>query len=286
MRFTQMVPAVIMAAAIAAPAARMQAGQAANQAAGQSTAQPTNQPRPKSQAEVASLQKVQQAYNAQNWDGVIQAIDSTLENFPDTEFKDQLLDMAAQAAANKGDYAETVAYAERAVAANPQDVSMWVLIAEDVAQHSRDTDLDLNQSVKKVQDDANKALELLKNPSTPPPPGLPADQWPEVRKQLTEQAYDALAQAADLQKKFPESIADFKTALSIEPNPVTMARLAKAYVDARQYDDAISEADQVIAMNNIPPQVKQFAQAQKDAATKAKNAAPKSAAPAPPPPPK
>ncbi len=113
----------------------------------------------------------------------------------------------------------------------------------------------------------------MKDPNAPPPPGLPAAQWPELRKQLTGQAYDALGQTAGLQKNYTEEINQYKTSLSIYPSPVTMARLAKAYVDNKQYDDAIAEANQVLAMNDAPPQVKQFAQAQKDLATKAKGAA-------------
>jgi hypothetical protein len=49
-----------------------------------------------------------------------------------------------------------------------------------------------------------------------------------------------------------------------------MARLSKAYVDAKQYDDAITTADKVLAMNDAPAAVKQFAQQQKAAATKLK----------------
>jgi tetratricopeptide (TPR) repeat protein len=265
MRIRILAPAAILLAALPALAWQSQSNQTA-------PAQ-TQQPRPKSQAEVAALQKVQQAYGAQNWDGAIQAINEVLENFPNTEFKAQLLDMAAEAAANKGDYAATITYGERAAEADPQNSSVLVLLAEDIAQHTHDTDFDKDQSIKKVNDYANKALAILKDPNAPPPPGLPAAQWPELRKELTGQAYDALGQTAGLQKNYTEEINQYKTSLSIYPSPVTMARLAKAYVDNKQYDDAIAEANQVLAMNDAPPQVKQFAQAQKDLATKAKGAA-------------
>jgi tetratricopeptide (TPR) repeat protein len=274
MRIRILAPAAILLAALPALAWQSQSNQTA-------PAQ-TQQPRPKSQAEVAALQKVQQAYGAQNWDGAIQAINEVLENFPNTEFKAQLLDMAAEAAANKGDYAATITYGERAAEADPQNSSVLVLLAEDIAQHTHDTDFDKDQSIKKVNDYANKALAILKDPNAPPPPGLPAAQWPELRKELTGQAYDALGQTAGLQKNYTEEINQYKTSLSIYPSPVTMARLAKAYVDNKQYDDAIAEANQVLAMNDAPPQVKQFAQAQKDLATKAKGAAAPNTPPPPP----
>jgi hypothetical protein len=59
-----------------------------------------------------------------------------------------------------------------------------------------------------------------------------------------------------------------------------MARLAKAYRENKQYDEAISEADKVLAMNEVPPSVKTFAQAEKENATKLKGGAAPAAPPA------
>jgi hypothetical protein len=51
-----------------------------------------------------------------------------------------------------------------------------------------------------------------------------------------------------------------------------MVRLAKAYNENKQYDDAIATADKALALADAPPAVKQFAQQQKDNATKLKGA--------------
>jgi tetratricopeptide (TPR) repeat protein len=243
---------------------------------------PAKGPHPHSNAEIAALQKVQTAYSAKDWDGTIKAINDVLENFPKTEYKPQLLDMAANAAEYKGDYAATVTYGERALEVTPTDTSVLVQLAEDIGEHTHDTDLDKAQSIKKVNDYANKALTLLKDPATPPPPGVPAEQWPQMKTQLTGRAYDALGLAAGLDKNYPQEINYLKTSISTDPsNSVTRARLAQAYLNNKQYDEAITQADQVLAMANVPAQVKQFAQAQKAAATRAK-AASKPAAPAKP----
>jgi len=239
----------------------------------------SQQPKPKSPKEVEALQKVQAAAQANNFDGEIQAINYVLENFADTEYKVMLLGMAQEAAQNKGDYAGAVAFGEQTVQADPNNIPARVYMAESIAQHTRENDLDKEQSLKKVDEYANKALDLLKS-STAPPAGTPDAQWPDMKKQFTSQSYDALGQAADLRKKFPDAIQDYKNALDAQPaNAVAEARLAKAYVDAKQYDDAIATADKVSAMSGAPAVVKQFAQTQKDNATKMKNAA--AAAPAP-----
>lgn len=245
--------------------------QATQQQPAQQQAAP-NQPRPKSQKEVDALKKVQADQQAQNWAQEIQDINSVLENFADTEFKTQLLNMAMDAAQRENDYAQTVVWGERVLQDDPSDIAARVMLAETIAAHTRENDLDKDQSIKKVDTYANKALDLLKNANTPPV-GVNEAQWPDYKKQLTSQAYDALGQVADLQKKYPDSINDFKQAIDAQPtNSVAVARLAKAYVDAKQYDDAISTADKVLAMNDAPAVVKQFAQQQKALATKLKGA--------------
>ncbi len=259
---------------------------AAQQPPTSTPARQAGQPKPKSPKEIEALQKVQAAAQASNWDGEIQAINNVLENFTDTDYKVMLLGMAQEAAQNKGDYAGSVAFGEQAVQADPSNITARVFMAESIAQHTRENDLDREQSLKKVDDYANKALELLKS-STAAPQGMPEAQWPEMKKQLTSQSYDALGQAADLRKKYPESIQDFKNSLEAAPaNAVAEARLAKTYYDAKQYDDAITTADKVLAMNEAPAVVKQFAKQQKDNATKMKGAPAATPAPAATAPPK
>jgi tetratricopeptide (TPR) repeat protein len=228
--------------------------------------------RPKSQKEQDALQKVLAAQQAQNWDGEIQAINYVLENFADTAYKTLLLNMAVEAAQSKGDYPQTIAFGEQAVQADPNNITARVTMAEDIAQHTRENDLDKDQSLKKVEDYANKALDLLKA-ATDPPPGMNAAAWPDTKKLLMSQCYDALGQAAEVRKNYTAAIAQFKTATETDPtNSVAQARLAKAYVDNKQYDDGIAAADKVLAKADAPPQVKTFAQQQKDLATKLKTA--------------
>jgi tetratricopeptide (TPR) repeat protein len=230
------------------------------------------QPKPKSQKEVDALKKVQTDAQAGNLDQEITDINYVLENFADTEYKEMLLSMAMEAAERKNDYGQIVAFGQQVIQANPNDIMARVTLAEAIAQHSKDTDLDKDKSVKQIQEYANKALDLLKTTTTPPA-GIPPEKWPDLKKQLTSQSYDALAQAAELDKKYPEAITNYKAALDAQPaNSVSMVRLSKAYNENKQYDDAISAADKALAIADAPPQVKQFAQQQKDAATKLKGA--------------
>lgn len=241
-------------------------------ATGQQASQPSQAgPHPKSQKEVDALKKVQADQQAQNWDAEMTDINYVLENFADTEYKSMLLDMAIQAAQNKGDYAQTVAFGEQAMQADPNNIEAYVKVAETIGLHMRENDLDKDAEMKKVDADAHKALELLKTASTPPV-GISADQWPGYKKQLEGQAHDAMGMADDAAKKFPDAIEEYKAALAAYSNPIILTHMAKAYIDAKQFDDAIATDDKVLAMADAPAQVKQFAQQQKDVATKMKGA--------------
>ncbi|MGI8959063.1 MAG: tetratricopeptide repeat protein [Bryobacteraceae bacterium] len=266
MTFRRMAYATALFALAIPLLAQQQAQQPAQQQAG---------PKPKSQKESDALKKVLTAQQAKDWDGEILAINNVLENFADTEYKPLLLSMAMTAAEQKNDYPQTVIYGERAIQADPNNILGTVMLAEVIAQHTRENDLDKEQSLKKADDYANKGLDLIKN-STAPPAGVSvtADQWPQYKKDLSSQAHDALGQTAMLRKNYPQAIEHYKTALSeaAHPDPATMDRLAKAYLDSKQYDDAIATADKVLAMSDAQQVVKQFAQQLKDQATKLKSA--------------
>ena len=229
------------------------------------------QPHPKSQKEVDALRKVQADVTAQNWSQEIQDINSALENFADTEYKPMLLNMAMEAAEKQGDYGQTVAYGDQIVQGDPNDIIARVTLAQAIARHIRENDLDKGQSIKKVQDYANKALDLMKN-NPPAPTGIAADQWTPYQKQLQGEAHDALGTASDLSKNYPGAATEYQAAYAAFPNPIILTHLGKAYLDNKQYDDAISADDKVLADSTASAQIKQLAQQQKDAATKMKGA--------------
>lgn len=233
--------------------------------------QAKEQPKPKTKKEQEALMQVQTAAQKNDPKGELDAINNVLENFADTEFKPQLLNMALGAAQQLNDPAQVATWAQRVMDGDPNDVTARVTLAETTALSMRENDLDKAQNVKKVNDLANKALELLKSGGTMPA-GLPEAQWPAFKSELTGRAWAAIAQADAVDKQFAESVTAYKTALEAYPSAVMTARLARAYLLNKQYDDAIAAADKAIAMPDAGPQVKNFAQSQKDTATKLKGA--------------
>jgi tetratricopeptide (TPR) repeat protein len=236
----------------------------AQQAAQQPAA---NGPKPKSQKELQALQQVQAATNPEQR---MQAIDNVLENFTDTDYKHVLLDMAIQSAQQANDPAKVEFYADRALKDDPKDVTAQLAVASSTIQGTKEFDLDKEQKLAKAEKYSNQAIESLKTASSPNPQ-MPEAQWQEAKKQMTAEAYANLGAAAALRKKYDVALTNYKTAADQDPEPVILVRLASAYNEAKQPDNAITTCDRVLAMNDAQPQVKQIAQQIKATAQKAKS---------------
>jgi tetratricopeptide (TPR) repeat protein len=230
------------------------------------------QPKVKSKKEQEALMQVQTAAQSGNAAAELAAITNVLENFADTEFKAQLLTMAMGAAQQTNDPAQVATWAERIMDSDPNDVVARVTLAETTAQQMKEGDLDKADNVKKVNELAHKALDLMKSGGGSMPAGIQADKWPDFQKELAARAWASIAQADSVNKQYADEVAAYKSALEVFPSSIVTARLSKAYVNNKQYDEAIATADKAMAMADASPQVKAFAQGQKDLATKLKGA--------------
>jgi tetratricopeptide (TPR) repeat protein len=236
---------------------------------------------PKSKGELEALQA---AFGAQDPTAKIQACENVLTKYADTQFKPILLLMIAQSYQQKGDADNAQIYAERVLKeGDPANYQAKIMLAELIAQRTKEFDLDKDEKLAQVDKYANGAIEDLKT-AQKPNPQLPDDQWEAVKKDMTAQAYQALGMGAMLRKKYDVAITDFKTAVDVAstPDAATEVRLASAYNAAGKYDDAIAMLDKVMAAPNVHPAIKQFAQAERVRAMQGKGAV-KPAAPAAPP---
>lgn len=265
---------LVMAGAAFLPAQAPPPAQGAGQAA--PAAKP---PQPKSKGEVEALQAL---FNAQDPDSRIKAADNLVNKFADTEFKDIALFFAAASYEQKGDSEKAILYCERAVEANPKNYSALLMLARLTASKTREHDLDREEKLTKVEGWVKSADNLLKD-APKPNPSLTDEQWAAAKKDMQSQGHEALGLAAMARKKYDVATNEFKTALdtAAQPDPATMVRLGNAYNLDGKPDAAIAILDKVMAMPDVHPTIKQFAQAEKVRATQAKNGGAKPAAAAP-----
>ncbi len=224
-----------------------------------------SKPRVKSEPELRALQAVQ---DAQTSDRQIQAIESVLTNFPNTEFKIALLQNAMQIEQFKDDFLQVVSYGDRLLNVDPKNAFGLVTLAEETARHTRLFDLDKDEKLARIDRYAKAGLEAAgMNPAA-------SDQGDAANKDLQSQAYDAMGQAANLRGKLDEAMDDFKEAISVAATPaaVTWIRLGQVYEERGKLDEASDAFDKAIASPGISAQVKAAAQAKKDEVSQRKGA--------------
>jgi tetratricopeptide (TPR) repeat protein len=235
-------------------------------------------PTPKSQKEVDAINAM---IKAQTPDDRIKTANDLMTKFADTEFMAIAMLMTAEAYEQKNDFEKMEVWCEKTIEVDPKNYSCMLMMAGGIAKRSRENDLDLSEKLTRVDKFAKQALEVLKD-APKPNSGIPDDQWTAAKKDYASQAHEAFALAAVLRKKYDVAIAEFKEAIdgAGTPDPTTMVRLGQCYDQAGKPDDAIAILDKVMAMPNIHPQVRQFAQAERVRAIQAKGAAKPAAPPA------
>jgi tetratricopeptide (TPR) repeat protein len=146
-----------------------------------------------------------------------------------------------------------------------------LILAKGIAQKTREFDLDKEEKLAKAEKYARDAMVILKD-APKPNPQVTDDQWVQAKKEFTAQGHEALGFAASVRKNYDVAIAELKQATEDFPDPVTMVRLAAAYDQAKKPDEALPILEKVMAMPDLHPSIRQFAQAERVRATQLKSA--------------
>jgi tetratricopeptide (TPR) repeat protein len=247
---------------------RMMMGMAVAAVFGASMLVAQKAPQPKSQKEVEALMAIQ---NAADPDARIAAIENLLTKFADTDYKPMVLEIATSTMQQKGDFEKMMVYAERALEANPGNVSVILMMASGIAQRTREFDLDKDEKlarVDKLTKDAESKIATLVKPN----PAITDEQWEGAKKDFQAQVHEARGMAATVRKKYDVAIPEFTKAIEVaaQPDPATYIRLAAAQNNAGKPDDALATVAKVMALPNLNPVVKQFADQEKARAEKLK----------------
>lgn len=209
--------------------------------------------RAKSKAEVEALQGIQKdmqtaadpstpaAERSQDYDTVMKKVDDFIKKFADTEFKEWALTRAAEAAENKNDGPKLIIYSELAIEANPKSYSPMLMEAAELARSTRENDLDKDEKLGKAEKLTHQAMDIIPT-AAKPNPQLPDAQWEEIKKDYLGDAHRDLGMIASARKKYDVAIEEFKLASSTaaHPDPAVFVRLAGAYNDNKQPDEALA----------------------------------------------
>lgn len=226
------------------------------------------QKKSKSDKETQAIQAIQKAKTP---DDVIAAVENLITKFADTEFKSPALVAEAEAWDQKGDSIKAVTTGRLAIEADPKNVDALLLVALELAGHTRDGDLDKNDKLAEAEKDIKTGMDLIPT-ATKPAPQVTDAQWDEEKKYFTSRAHFGEGLVDMDRKKYNDAVNEYKLAVDGSPKPdaLWMIRLGNAYDLVGKYDDAIAVLDKVIAMPDLNPQFKNVAQNERANALKGK----------------
>jgi tetratricopeptide (TPR) repeat protein len=226
------------------------------------------QPTPKSKAEQEAVVALIQAQQSGNLDGTIKAAEDLLTKFADTEFKTMALYMEAVSYEQKGDFDKAMIFGERVLEIEPNNFQVTLMIGQQLAQRTKENDLDKEEKLGRAEKMLNTTIESLKT-APKPNPQLPDAQWTEAKAYMTAEAHNGLGLAALTRKKYDVAIKEFQAAVTGDPQPAYSVRLASALQQSGKNAEAIAIVDKLLADPMLHPQIKSVATNIKQIATAA-----------------
>ncbi|MCU1339419.1 MAG: hypothetical protein JWO19_5000 [Bryobacterales bacterium] len=230
----------------------------------------TAQQNPPSPDELKALQAI---VNATTVDARVAAADNFVKSFPKSDYRSFALTMAAEAYEMGGNTTKAIIYYQQVLELSPKDYNAMLMLAAETARTTREFDLDKEEKLAKAEKYAKDGIALIPS-AVKPNPQLTDEQWEGLKKDDMARGHEALGLIAVARKKYDAAAGEFKTATETanQVQPATFIRLGGSYTDAGKPDQAIAVLDKVLAMPNLPDQIKQVAQAEKARAEKVKSA--------------
>ena len=176
--------------------------------------------------------------------------------FPDSELRVLLFKNAMRAyqAANNSD--KTEAMGRKVLGLDPDDPEALVVVAEVLAERTRDTDIDRDQRFAEAATMAQKATQTI-DTDISVPAGTPQDKIDAYKGGLRAQAFSiggAIEYKKDDFAAAQESLQKSIDAYPSDPDPVVVLRLALALDKQQKYPEALKLANRAVEMtqDNTP----------------------------------
>jgi hypothetical protein len=267
--------AVVVTASMAIAQAKPAQQQQSQQGKGQSAQQPADKNAPSSNVMQTKSKEEFAAYNAAialtDAAAVETAANEFATKYPESELRGHLYRRAMGLYGQAGNSEKVVETGRKALSYLPDDAATLVVMASELAEHTRETDLDRDERLADVKRFATHALETVDK--TEAPAGLAPEQFAQAKMQLRADAHSALGMAALVKKDYVTSEKEFKSALETTPkDEYVMLRLTIALDKQNKYPEALEWANKTVAASQAGSQVQQLANQEKARLTPLANA--------------
>jgi tetratricopeptide (TPR) repeat protein len=178
------------------------------------------------------------------------AADDFAAKFPDSELRILLYKAAMQAYQKTGNSEKIVAMGRKALAIDPDDPESLVTVASELAEKTRDTDLDKDQRLEEAMKMAQHSLQTI-DTDVAVPANTPQAQVDAYKGQIRSFAYSIIGTLEFKKDQFAQAEADLRKSIDAypsQPDPVVVLRLAISLDRQEKYADALKEANRAVEL--------------------------------------
>lgn len=196
------------------------------------------------------------------------AADDFATKFPDSELRSLLYKNAMRLYQNTNNGEKTEAMGRKVLGFDGDDPEALVIVAEVIAERTRDTDLDKDQRYDEATKMAQKATSTV-DTDVNVPAGTPQDKLDAYKSLLRSNAYSIVGTIAYKKENYPVAQENLQKSMDAYPaqlDPVVVLRLALTLDKQQKYPEALKVANRAVevaqAQNNA--QVVTVAQRERD----------------------
>lgn len=204
-------------------------------------------PKPKSKAESQALQKLDKLSKNPATTGpqLDAAITDFNTRFPTSDFLSNVAAYGLQfyRTPPHKSYEKSLFYGEQAIKADPNNLYALTTVADMIPNHATSTDLDFAQRIQEATNDDQQALKVAQTAG----PTLNGHLFPQSARNVAQAiAYSSLARIANLQKQYPQVVANYQKAIPLDPpaeQAVDYFYMARAQMAMKDYPAALASLD-------------------------------------------
>jgi tetratricopeptide (TPR) repeat protein len=176
------------------------------------------------------------------------AADDFAAKFPDSELRVVLWKTVMRNYQKTGTSDKIVDTGRKGLAIDGDDPELLVTVAGELAEKTRDTDLDKDQRLDEAMKMAQKAIQTV-DTDVAIPAGTPQEQIDAYKGQLRSFAYSIIGTLEFKKDNFAGAEADLRKSIDAfpsAPDPVVVLRLAISLDRQNKYPEALKEANRAV----------------------------------------
>jgi tetratricopeptide (TPR) repeat protein len=182
--------------------------------------------------------------------GLEKASDDFAAKFPDSELRVLLYKNAMRLYQNANNSEKTEAMGRKVLSFDGDDPEALVIVAEVIAERTRESDIDKDQRYGEATSMAQKATQTV-DTDVQVPAGTPQDKIDAYKSLLRSNAYSIMGTIDFKKENYPaaqENLQKSIDAFPSNPDPVVILRLALTLDKEQKYPEALKVANRAVEM--------------------------------------